>query len=62
MEQFKIINYIQVGDKVTTAVPRPEYERLKEISDQYGISITQLLGQVVRYALKDGYEVEEVRV
>ncbi len=62
MEKLKLVNLVKTSDKVTVSLPVPEYEMVRKIADEYNMSIVQVLGQIVRHGLKDGYEVEEIRI
>ena len=62
MEKLKLINLVKTSDKVTVSLPVPEYEMVRKIADENNMSIVQVLGQIVRHGLKDGYEVEEIRI
>lgn len=62
MEKLKLVNLVKTSDKVTVSLPVPEYEMVRKIADENNMSIVQVLGQIVRHGLKDGYEVEEIRI
>lgn len=62
MEKLKLINLVKTSDKVTVSLPVPEYEMVRRIAYENNMSIVQVLGQIVRHGLRDGYEVEEIRV
>ena len=60
MSRLKIIVPIKPGERGIVSVPKEEYEQLKNICELHGLTMSQLTGQIIRYALKDGYDVEEV--
>ena len=62
MEKLKLVNLVKTSDKVTVSLPVPEYEMVRKIADENNMGIVQVLGQIVRHGLKDGYEVEEIRI